>query len=207
MQAPSCSSPYPRRADLEIRPLPMSAKPAKPISSIAHRGISGTDVAGLPCPVQAGYDEESPSGIGAGPEFGLSFGFPKSAAAVNAPSMTGGVTSQHADGKVPWIIPHGEVMAKLFCAAIISKHLARAQRILRQRARSSPESSSSAAQADSRRLTPRLGLPDEGAQISFHYTGRRRLTNRRSSNASLFSQADPRKDPNSRDRATMIRTR
>jgi hypothetical protein len=102
----------------------MSANPAKPISSIAGGGISGTDGAGCGSPILASEPVPVGSGgglkFGGGSKFGNPFGFPKSDVGAEAPSTMGGVTSQHAGGKVPWITPDGEVMAKLLCAAIIS---------------------------------------------------------------------------------------
>jgi hypothetical protein len=114
---PAGRLPYPRRSDLERRPLPMSPKPAKPISSIAMGGISGT----VPDCAPPMLTNESPASVPAGEtEFRLTPGLSMSDAGANEPS-TGEVTLQHAGGKVPWITPDGQVMAKLLCAAIIWK--------------------------------------------------------------------------------------
>jgi hypothetical protein len=113
-QCPGAAQCYPRRADLQRGRLPTSANPAKPISSIAVGGISGIDVAGV---TLRSPSVPPKSGSVVGP-----FRLTKSDAGANASLTTGGVTSQasHASGKVPWISPDGQVMAKLFCAAVIS---------------------------------------------------------------------------------------
>ena len=96
----------------------MSAKPAKPISSIAHCGISGTVA---DCVTLMLTTKPPSGGSEGGSGFRLPPGFTKADTGANEPTTTGSVTSQHAGGKVPWITPDGQVMAKLFCAAIISR--------------------------------------------------------------------------------------